>query len=204
MFIKQDFRVAWPSGLRRWFKAPVSSGAWVRIPPLPDILPINFVQVPNSSTYFIEKWPFLEGSCQNFWHWEGKYAGCWGCGGEMYEQWKKFQGTHGFEPWTYRTAADCSTTELYPQLNSLPRITVHPESICYWQQPWDSQRHLAPISYIYRMCPLNAKSGHQRRRWYNGQHSCLPSSWSGFDSRPTQTFLPTHSFVFCTANLAVG
>ena len=27
-----------------------------------------------------------------------------------------------------------------------------------------------------------------RRRWYNGQHSCLPSSWSGFDSRPTQCF----------------
>ena len=27
--------VAWPSGLRRWFKAPVSSEAWVRIPPLP-------------------------------------------------------------------------------------------------------------------------------------------------------------------------
>ena len=25
-------RVAWPSGLRRWFKAPVSSEAWVRIP----------------------------------------------------------------------------------------------------------------------------------------------------------------------------
>ena len=29
-------RVAWPSGLRRWFKAPVSSEAWVRIPPLPE------------------------------------------------------------------------------------------------------------------------------------------------------------------------
>ncbi len=28
-------RVAWPSGLRRWIKAPVSSGAWVRIPLLP-------------------------------------------------------------------------------------------------------------------------------------------------------------------------
>ena len=27
---------------------------------------------------------------------------------------KLFEGTHGFEPWTYRTAADCSTTELYP------------------------------------------------------------------------------------------
>ena len=29
--------VAWPSGLRRWIKAPVSSGAWVRIPPLPGL-----------------------------------------------------------------------------------------------------------------------------------------------------------------------
>ena len=29
------YTVAWPSGLRRWFKAPVSSEAWVRIPPLP-------------------------------------------------------------------------------------------------------------------------------------------------------------------------
>ena len=25
--------VAWPSGLRCWFKAPVSKEAWVRIPP---------------------------------------------------------------------------------------------------------------------------------------------------------------------------
>ena len=32
----QNKKVAWPSGLRRWFKAPVSSGAWVRIPPLPN------------------------------------------------------------------------------------------------------------------------------------------------------------------------
>ena len=30
-----DKVVVWPSGLRRWFKAPVSSEAWVRIPPLP-------------------------------------------------------------------------------------------------------------------------------------------------------------------------
>ena len=30
-----ESEVAWPSGLRRWFKAPVSSEAWVRIPPLP-------------------------------------------------------------------------------------------------------------------------------------------------------------------------
>ena len=33
----QMCKVAWPSGLRRWFKAPVSSGAWVRIPPLPQL-----------------------------------------------------------------------------------------------------------------------------------------------------------------------
>ena len=30
--------VAWPSGLRRWFKAPVSAGAWVPIPLLPLLL----------------------------------------------------------------------------------------------------------------------------------------------------------------------
>ena len=33
--VKKICKVAWPSGLRRWFKAPVSSEAWVRIPPLP-------------------------------------------------------------------------------------------------------------------------------------------------------------------------
>ena len=31
-------KVAWPSGLRRWFKAPVSSEARVRISPLPNYL----------------------------------------------------------------------------------------------------------------------------------------------------------------------
>ena len=35
-------RVAWPSGLRRWFKAPVSSEAWVRIPPLPGLFRLNY------------------------------------------------------------------------------------------------------------------------------------------------------------------
>ncbi|CAM4707927.1 unnamed protein product [Leuciscus chuanchicus] len=32
---RRSNEVAWPSGLRRWIKAPVSSGAWFRIPPLP-------------------------------------------------------------------------------------------------------------------------------------------------------------------------
>ena len=39
---------------------------------------------------------------------------------------------------------------------------------------------------------INCIPEHLKRRWYNGQHSCLPSSWSGFDSRPTQYF----SYVF--------
>ena len=38
--------VAWPSGLRRWIKAPVSSGAWVRIPLLPNFLLFHFVLLP--------------------------------------------------------------------------------------------------------------------------------------------------------------
>ena len=42
--------VAWPSGLRRWFKAPVSSEAWVRIPPLPRIFSI-FLTYPLNSLY---------------------------------------------------------------------------------------------------------------------------------------------------------
>ena len=33
----------------------------------------------------------------------------------MYEKKKYIEGALGFEPRTYRTAADCSTTELYPQ-----------------------------------------------------------------------------------------
>lgn len=33
-------KIASPSGLRRWFKAPVSSEAWVRIPPLPIVFQI--------------------------------------------------------------------------------------------------------------------------------------------------------------------
>ncbi len=33
---------------------------------------------------------------------------------------------------------------------------------------------------------LNAQANiHHMRWWYSGEHSCLPSSWPGFDSRPT-------------------
>ena len=33
----EHFQVVWPSGLRRWIKAPVSQEAWVQIPPLPIV-----------------------------------------------------------------------------------------------------------------------------------------------------------------------
>ena len=44
-FAKRVF--GWPSGLRRWFKAPVSSGAWVRIP-LRTLLFVRPLQPVNS------------------------------------------------------------------------------------------------------------------------------------------------------------
>ena len=44
-------KIAWPSGLRRWFKAPVSSGAWVRIPPLSK----SFSTESNTIEYSMSK-----------------------------------------------------------------------------------------------------------------------------------------------------
>ena len=37
--------VVWPSSLRRWFKAPVISMAWFRIPPLPAFLPHTLTKI---------------------------------------------------------------------------------------------------------------------------------------------------------------
>ena len=56
------------------------------------------------------------------------------------------------------------------------------------KQYWCGQRPLAAVFGIISMGCNIVQFWHQRRRWYNGQHSCLPSSWSGFDSRPTQFF----------------
>ena len=46
--------VAWPSGLRRWFKAPVSSEAWVRIPPLPNFFIYFFFPFTRSEVPLVE------------------------------------------------------------------------------------------------------------------------------------------------------
>ena len=46
---RDEFKTGWPSGLRRWIKAPISSGAWVRIP-----LQSNcFVIIPPVSSNFM-------------------------------------------------------------------------------------------------------------------------------------------------------
>ena len=76
--------------------------------------------------------------------------------------------------WTmdHRTAADCSTTELYPQ-------------------DWCWRCEVLRYTWQVNVAEAPVHSGaieSAQRRWYNGQHSCLPSSWSGFDSRPTQYF----------------
>ncbi len=45
-------------------------------------------------------------------------------------------------------------------------------------------------SYIlFSLNNLFFDSIYKKRWWYNGQHSCLPSSWSEFDSRPSQNIL---------------
>ena len=43
--------VVWPSGLRRWIKAPVSQEAWVQIPPLPVTRLFFTVQVPMNDIF---------------------------------------------------------------------------------------------------------------------------------------------------------
>ena len=62
------------------------------------------------------------------------------------------------------------------------------------KQYWCGQRPLAAVFGIISMGCNIVQFWHQRRRWYNGQHSCLPSSWSGFDSRPTQLFSSAHFY----------
>ena len=71
-------KVAWPSGLRRWFKAPVSSGAWVRIPPLPRI---NFISIFTSR----------DKSDTIYFHLISYYAKCSSARGEPFEkaQWSR-------------------------------------------------------------------------------------------------------------------
>ena len=54
---RKTLLVAWPSGLRRWFKAPVISMAWVRIPPLPCFFYIFFTRYCSVNAPGIANWP---------------------------------------------------------------------------------------------------------------------------------------------------
>ena len=123
----------WPSGLRRWFKAPVSSGAWVRIPLLPGIL-YCVQKLSITFSYFHYKnlvvtsppqlmkglSSYFQGMSPKGWvnmiigpfYWILKTKPFHGCSKRCIMNIHK--GTLGVEPRTCRTAAGCSTTELYP------------------------------------------------------------------------------------------
>ena len=45
--------------------------------------------------------------------------------------------------------------------------------------------HLLQFCGYYSVCSVVRRLIYIERRWYSGEHSCLPSSWPGFDSRPT-------------------
>ena len=72
---------------------------------------------------------------------------------------KNVQGTHGFEPWTYRTAADCSTTELYPQLCKRRDKTSHLYFVAHFLEPWRAETSRAELEHflwalISHMCQV--------------------------------------------------
>ena len=68
---------------------------------------------------------------------------------------RQFQGTHGFEPWTYRTAADCSTTELYP-----PVMQHHPLydtfSLGLADETFTTGGHRC-LKKLFRLCMMRCK-----------------------------------------------
>ena len=56
---KTSTKVAWPSGLRRWFKAPVTKVAWVRIPPLPELFFFHTIFTKRVMLLFFFYFKFL-------------------------------------------------------------------------------------------------------------------------------------------------
>ncbi len=51
------------------------------------------------------------------------------------------------------------------------------------------------------LLPCYNNFGKHKRRWYSGEHCCLPSNWPGFDSQLTQFYF--HN-VFLTFNNVTG
>ena len=159
---KEDFtqyEVAWPSGLRRWFKAPVSSEAWVRIPPLPYFLKrtLKYPDIHFVLTCF---------DCKTQWYLNQIAKSS--LGNDTFKSWslskftsaknEKSQGPLGFEPRTYRTAADCSTTELQTQINKsivkLGNNKTCAQNIKKLCQKWDLNPHPHTRTRILQILPM--------------------------------------------------
>ena len=139
-------RVAGPSGLRRWFKAPVSSGAWVRIPPLPEIfIPLStLANRLHKAQWSVE--PLILCFLKNFrGHTDLNH------------------GPIGLQPIALPLSYIPNT--LSSSAQECPVETVS----CY-RAPW------WPICLLSKYHSNISHVSICKRRWYNGQHSCLPSS----------------------------
>ena len=78
-------------------------------------------------------------------------------------------------------------------------LSYIPKTIASHPNPWTTRgRWFCAGTPVLSGAPMSAK-----RRWYNGQHSCLPSSWSGFDSRLTQIFLNWFQFLLITIKFCI-
>ena len=53
------------------------------------------------------------------------------------------------------------------------------------EEPTDSVYLTEEGSSLTEQTNRNVNDLSTLRRWYSGEHSCLPSSWPGFDSRST-------------------
>ena len=82
----------------------------------------------------------------------------------------------GLEPGTSRTLSE----------NHTPRPTSHRLTLLMVVSPRQGINKLRKSSDCLHIAAWITQTHSGRRWWYSGEHSCLPSSWPGFDSRPMQ------------------
>ena len=132
-YLQVNVTVAWPSGLRRWFKAPVSSEAWVRIPPLPNaFIGPPFYCVCLMLKGYISNTSIIIPNCVSFQSWCKYMTSNWNDAEHKYKH--NVQNKHelrqkslaavGFEP--------TPPKRLVPKTSALDRSATLPGQISYW------------------------------------------------------------------------